>query len=123
MNNISPMQLKEYNIREFSVKANEKYVESEGEDHLEPYKIEVIPTFQSHKKEQFLHRIILDTTIRKKNNCFKWNSIRFKVMGFFEFEGEIEEDKLERLLIYNGTSILYSTMRAHVFNLTSSPNF
>jgi preprotein translocase subunit SecB len=118
----SPLHLKNYFVSKLSIRANEI---AEGAQYQLDGGLESNTTVQPARRSESSRdwRIVLQIscTPKQKNLCTYF--VDMELVGFFEADKSIEEDRVQDIVLANGPALLYSAARELVLIVTGRGPF
>ena len=117
----SPLQLDDYVIEEFSFRANQVYDSSKPGSG----KLDIEPDLRFHKTDKNKFLLSLCVRYRPDRSDPGGTPYYVKISGkaFLSLAGDMSTEEHQRLVLFNGSAILYGLLRGHVAQFTAlGPN-
>lgn len=115
-NSISKLRFENYIAKKVNFTLNESFT---GNDELEldlKFNHELQIDYESKKAVLVLDCILFENSKENNYPC----ELEVSLLGFFEFDTNLEEDKIVNLLEVNGTAILFPYLRSVITTITSN---
>jgi len=112
------LQMNDYIVEDFKFSINQGFFESRRKKQRE----ELSFSFSVKRKgSEPKFAIIMNIGINEKEATFIKSAYRLslRIVGFFEFIKDVDEDTIQRMIVLNGSSILFGTARGIVAQITA----